>query len=209
MNLILASRSPRRKEILSMLGVPFTVVSADVDEQSELSDPTLLVRELALRKGRATRDLLRVRGELRGNTLILAADTVVAVDGRILGKPSDESEAKQMLRLLSGRTHRVISGIALVSENGECVASEETAVRFSVLSETDIDRYVQSGEPMDKAGAYAVQGLASVFIDGIDGDYFSVVGLPVHRFDELLRQFVGAGIFALRKAENTKKQIAQ
>ena len=109
----------------------------------------------------------------------------------ILGKPKDKDDAKAMLRSLSGKEHRVISGVALLTKDREIAAAEETAVRFSRLSERDVDRYVESGEPMDKAGAYAVQGLASLWIEGIEGDYFSVVGLPVHRLNELSKDFLG------------------
>ena len=196
-NVILASRSPRRREILSMLGVKFEIVSADADESSEITEPALLVRELALRKGRATLELLRSEGRLTENTLVIASDTVVALEGRILGKPADEADAKEMLRSLSGHSHKVVSGIALLTENGEAAAAEETAVRFSVLTEQEIDRYVRSGEPMDKAGAYAIQGGASIWVEGIDGDYHNVVGLPVYRLNRLLEEFLGIGLLDL------------
>ena len=195
--IILASASPRRREILSMLRIPFTVVVANANEDSETRDPVLLVQELALRKGDAVRARLRESGEMHENTLILASDTVVAIDGEILGKPRDEEDARAMLRRLSGKTHKVTSGIALLTDTRAVTAYEETEVRFSVLTEAEIDRYVKSGEPMDKAGAYAVQGLASVWIEGLTGDYFNVVGLPVHRLDLLLREFVGVSLTAL------------
>lgn len=195
--IILASASPRRREILSMLRIPFTVVVANANEDSETRDPVLLVQELALRKGDAVRARLRESGEMHENTLILASDTVVAIDGEILGKPRDEEDARAMLRRLSGKTHKVTSGIALLTDTRAVTAYEETEVRFSVLTEAEIDRYVKSGEPMDKAGAYAVQGLASVWIEGLTGDYFNVVGLPVHRLDLLLREFVGVSLNAL------------
>ena len=186
MRVILASKSPRRREILSMLGVPFSVLSADADETSAINDPEALVRELAARKGRAVRDLLRARGEWDGDTLIIAADTVVAVGGEILGKPRDDADACRMLFLLSGKTHRVVSGVALFRGEREIAESECTAVTFAPLSDKEISSYTASGEPRDKAGAYAVQGLASVFIKKIDGCYFNVVGLPVHRLYRML-----------------------
>lgn len=197
--IILASRSPRRREILSSLGVPFEVISADADESSEITDPALLVCELALRKGRATLDLLRSAGSVDEHTLVIASDTVVAVDGEILGKPADEADAARMLRSLSGRAHTVVSGVALLTRDRETAASESTAVRFSTVSDAEIAAYVASGEPMDKAGAYAIQGHAALWIEGIDGDYFSVVGLPVHRLNELSRAFLGRSLTDLAK----------
>lgn len=195
--IILASRSPRRREILSALGVSFEIVSADADESSEETDPTRLAPALALKKGRATRDLLVKTGKWTEDTVVIAADTVVAVDGRILGKPRDEEEARAMLRSLSGRSHTVVSGIALLTDRGERTAAESTGVSFTALSESDIARYVASGEPMDKAGAYAVQGRAALWINRLDGDYFNVVGLPVHRLNELSRAFLSRDLLDL------------
>ena len=194
MRVILASKSPRRREILGMLGVKFEVLSADADESSDILDPALLVRELALRKGRAVRDLLLKNGEWNADTLIIAADTVVAAEGEILGKPCDDADAARMLRLLSGKGHQVISGVALLSGDREIATSESTDVRFASMTEEEILRYVASGEPSDKAGAYAVQGLASLYIEGLCGDYFNVVGLPVHRLHTLLREFSGLSL---------------
>lgn len=191
MRVILASKSPRRREILTMLGMHFEVMSADADEHSDITDPAALVSELALRKGRAVRDLLQARGEWDGDTLIIAADTVVAVDGEILGKPADSADAARMLRLLSDSTHEVLSGVALLRGDEERVAAEATGVRFARISEDEIAWYVASGEPADKAGAYAVQGLASLFIKGLDGDYFNVVGLPVYRMHTLIKEMLG------------------
>jgi len=197
MKVILASRSPRRREILGMFGIPFTVVSADADESSTQGDPALLVEELALRKGRATRELLMSRGEWDEDTLIIAADTVVAKGETVLGKPADAADAARMLRLLSDSTHRVISGVALLQGEREVTAHDVTSVTFAHMSEEDIARYVATGEPADKAGAYAVQGLAAAFIKGLEGCYFNVVGLPVYRLGELLRAFCGTDLFAL------------
>ena len=197
MRVVLASRSPRRREILTALGVRFDIVSADADESSDITDPSLLVRELALRKGRATRELLRQRGEWNSDTLIIASDTVVAAGDEILGKPADEADAARMLGLLSGTEHRVISGIALLKGEDEIADHDSTAVRFAAMSAAEINWYVKSGEPMDKAGAYAVQGLASIFIQGLDGCYFNVVGLPVHKLNELMTSFLGHGLVQL------------
>lgn len=199
MRVILASKSPRRREILDMLGVKFEILSADADESSDITDPEALVRELALRKGRATRALLEARGEWNDDTLIIASDTVVATDERILGKPRDDADATEMLRALSGKEHRVISGVSLLCGTRECADSDSTAVRFAKMTEAEIAWYVQSGEPRDKAGAYAVQGLASLWIEGLDGDYFNVVGLPVHRLNLLCKHFLGLALNELSK----------
>ena len=197
MRVILASKSPRRREILQMLGVSFEIISADADESSEITDPEALVRELALRKGRATRELLRERGEWNENTLVIASDTVVAVDGRILGKPCDDADAADMLRTLSGSAHRVISGVALLCGERECADLDSTAVRFAPMTEADVAWYVKCGEPMDKAGAYAVQGLASIFIKSLNGCYFNVVGLPVRKMNDVMERFLGHGLVPL------------
>ena len=197
MRVILASKSPRRREILTALGVKFEIVSADADESSPITDPEKLVRELALRKGRATRELLRAKGEWGDDVLVIAADTVVAADRKILGKPHGDAEAAEMLRLLSGHAHTVVSGVALLSGEREAAASESTAVSFARMTEEEIARYVQSGEPRDKAGAYAVQGLASLWISGLQGDYFNVVGLPVYRLNALCKEFLGRSLIDL------------
>lgn len=197
MRVILASKSPRRREILSMLGVKFDIVSADADEHSDITDPAQLVRELSLRKGRAVRELLKAEGTWDEETLIIASDTVVAANGEILGKPQGNDDAARMLRLLSGSAHHVVSGVALLFGEREIADAEKTAVRFAAMSEKDIEWYVKSGEPADKAGAYAVQGLASLFIEGLDGDYFNVVGLPVHRLELLLQEFLHLSLIDL------------
>ena len=177
MPLTLASRSPQRRAILEQLGVRFDVVVPEVEETSE-GDPRGMVVENALRKARA------VAGEL-----VLGADTTVVVDGQIIAKPSDEEDARRMLRLLSGRWHEVLTGVALVrAESGHAlVAHERTRVRFAATSEDEIDWHVRTGDVLDKAGAYAIQGRAALFIEAIDGDYWNVVGLPVRLVYELAR----------------------
>lgn len=180
-----------------MLGVQFEILSADADESSDITDPALLVRELALRKGRATRALLQERGEWNENTLIIASDTVVAIGNEILGKPADDADAVRMLQALSGNEHRVISGVALLCGERELADHDATSVRFAPMTTQEIDWYVQSGEPRDKAGAYAVQGLASLWIRGLEGDYFNVVGLPVYRLNALCKDFLGKSLVAL------------
>ena len=197
MRVILASKSPRRREILASLGVKFEILSADADESSDITAPEALVRELALRKGRAVRELLRARGEWDADTLIIASDTVVAAGERILGKPRDDADAAAMLHLLSDTAHSVISGVALLWDTREVACAECTEVRFSAMTDAEIDWYVQSGEPRDKAGAYAVQGLASMWIKGLVGDYFNVVGLPVHRLNRMLQEHLGKTLTTL------------
>lgn len=190
-DLILASQSPRRREILENLGFSFRIVTSEADETCAERDPRRFVETLALRKANAVYEKMSREGSLSQNTLILAADTVVAAGNEILGKPRDRADADRMLRLLSGTTHHVISGIALLSPNNVAVSSEVTGVRFSPLTESDIALYVASDEPYDKAGAYAVQGMASLWIEGLEGDYFNVVGLPVKRMHDMLRDSFG------------------
>ncbi len=190
MKFILASGSPRRYEILTNLGLTFDVVSPDVDESSDISDPGKLTEELSRRKGLAAFESLGCPSD----TVIISSDTVVAIDGEILGKPRDLDDAARMLRLLSGREHDVISGIC-VTLNGRAVASHEvTKVIFDELSDADVETAVTLGEPLDKAGAYAVQGTASLFISGLRGDYFNVVGLPVNRLVKTLKTEFGINI---------------
>ena len=171
--IILASASPRRREILTTLGIPFRVVVSDADETLAAGiAPAEAVETLAARKAAAVAALCGA------DETILAADTVVAIDGEILGKPADEADAASMLRRLSGRAHTVYTGVALRRGGELRVAHEATRVRFAALTEADIASYIATGEPMDKAGAYAIQGRAARFIEGIEGDYFNVVGLP-------------------------------
>lgn len=184
MKFILASKSPRRREILSELGLKFEILTADTDETCTLTDPRKYVEELSLRKGSAIID------KIDSDTIIIASDTIVVCNGEILGKPRDRSDAKRMLDMLSNSKHDVISGIALISKSKAVTASETTHVFFDTMTEADKKIYLNSSEPYDKAGAYAIQGLASMWIKGIDGDYFNVVGLPVKRLrDTLLKEF--------------------
>jgi len=164
----LASRSPQRRAILEQLGVEFEVVPADVEETTK-GDPPAVVVENALRKARA------VHGER-----VLGMDTEVVLDGRVYGKPADESEAETFLRRLSGRTHEVWSGIALRTQSGdERTSTACTRVTFRRLEQPDIDWYVASGEWRERAGGYAIQGKGAALVESIDGDYWNVVGLPV------------------------------
>ncbi|MDT4952292.1 MAG: nucleoside triphosphate pyrophosphatase [Acidobacteriota bacterium] len=172
----LASGSPRRAEILRAVGWPFEAIPMDVDEKLLAGESALtMVERLALDKAQAA-------ARVCSQGLVLGADTTVVVDSEILAKPEDERDARRMLRLLSGRWHDVLTGVALVragNDNASLVAHERTQVRFSVMSDEEIEWYVQSGEPVDKAGAYAVQGRAALFIEEIRGDYWNIVGLPI------------------------------
>jgi septum formation protein len=182
--LILASASPRRAEILRAVGWPFETCVADVDESVKRDEtPVQYVERLAREKAMFV-------AERRLCGLVLGADTVVVVESEMLGKPRDEEDARRMLRKLSGRWHDVLTGIALVrAENKRSlVAHERTRVLFAEMSEEEIAWYVATGEPMDKAGAYAVQGRAALFISKLDGDYWNVVGLPLRSVYRLLRE---------------------
>ena len=194
---ILGSASPRRREILSHLGVRFTVCVADVDEQSDERDGPTLVEQLSRRKALAVREQRRREGQPCDgrDEVIIACDTVVLDgEGRILGKPRDAEQAAQMLRSLSDRTHSVVSGVTVCRGDEVYSAHEITRVRFAALSESIIKRYVDSGNPLDKAGAYGIQDTASLWIRGIEGDYFNVVGLPVHRLETLLNERFGLSL---------------
>jgi septum formation protein len=179
--LILASQSPRRRELLERAGIPFRVSVAGVPEYPAAGESG---REYVLRLSREK--AFAVEGEL-----VLGADTVVVVDGEILEKPADEDHARGMLKKLSGRGHQVFTGICLRSGSGVQQEVCETQVYFTNLTADEIDTYVTSGEPMDKAGAYGVQGLASKFVHRIEGDYLNVVGLPVALVYSMLKR-VGA-----------------
>ena len=182
MELILASGSPRRLELLRQIGLePRVAVSRGEEEKNDVT-PEQLVRTNALNKGR------EVRERLGDRVPILAADTVVALDGEILGKPRDRAEAARMLRKLSGRTHRVLTGMALFFQGQVRTHVETTKVEFSPLSEKDIAWYIATGEPLDKAGAYGIQGKAALFIPSIQGSYTNVVGLPLAPLKKLFAE---------------------
>lgn len=181
--IVLASNSPRRQELLRQIGVSFQVVPSQVDEVlTDAVPPAKLAETLALAKAR------EVAGRCPG-ALVLGADTVVVVAGEVLGKPADAADAMRMLRLLAGREHQVITGVALIQGAREEISSEVTTVHFQTVSDETLARYVATGEPVDKAGAYAIQGMAAVMIRGIEGDYFNVVGLPLSRVVQMLSQF--------------------
>jgi len=180
--LVLASASPRRQELLRNAGITFEVQPAHIPEDPLPGEPAKACAErLARAKALAV-------ARQRPHDCVLGADTVVVVDGQLLGKPSDAADATRMLRMLSGREHQVITGVCLVVNGQPSVASETTLVTVSEVSDKDITDYVASGEPMDKAGAYAIQGIASRWIPRIEGDYSNVVGLPVALVWRMIRQ---------------------
>jgi septum formation protein len=180
--LVLASASPRRSELLRNAVIAFEVQPAHVEEAPL---PGELAQALAERLAREKAMAVAAK---RAKDIVLGADTVVVIDGEILGKPADAADAARMLRLLSGRRHEVITGVCLVAGGQWSVASETTSVTMSEISEKEIAEYVATGEPMDKAGAYAIQGIASRWIPRIEGDYSNVVGLPVALVWRMLQQ---------------------
>ncbi len=180
---VLASASPRRRELLTQIGLTFDVEAAEIDETPQLAEnPVRYVERLAHHKAAAV--FARRRDQSR--LVVLGADTTVLCDGQMLGKPRDEADAARILRLLSGKTHQVITGIALVTATALQVAAEVTEVRMIGLTDQQIADYIAFGEPMGKAGAYAIQGRAARFIPRIEGCYFNVVGLPLARLSAML-----------------------
>lgn len=173
-HIILASASPRRKEILELADLKFDVMPSDAQEITTKTAPNEVVMELASIKAK---DIYK---KSEKQSMVVGADTVVAYQGQILGKPADEADAKRMLTMLSGQTHEVYTGVCVI-EDGKTFY-EETKVTFYEISDEQIDRYIKTGEPMDKAGSYGIQGKAAVFIKGIEGDYYNVVGFPIARF---------------------------
>lgn len=196
MKYILASASPRRKEILSNLGLDFTVLVADADETCDIDDPGERVEFISLKKCLAARDRLIAKGmdPADAETVIIASDTLVTLDGEFLGKPRDEDDAIRMIDLLEGRTHTVASGIAVWHKGRTVTAHELTGVSFAPMSPAEIRAYVATGESFGKAGGYAIQGHAARYVTGIHGDYFNVVGLPVRRLYETLRMVFGISL---------------
>ena len=171
--LILASASPRRRELLELITTEFTVITSDVDETLPPgTHPRKTVEELALRKAKAV-------ARNHPEDTVIGADTVVVLEDAILGKPQDSRDARRMLKQLSGRQHLVYTGVAVLSPREVQVFSEETQVRFLPLTDRQIDMYIETGEPFDKAGAYGIQGRGALFITGIQGDYYNVMGLPI------------------------------
>lgn len=188
LKIVLASASPRREKLLNQINLDFEIRSTALEEK-KTGDPIRAVRQAALAKAST------VVKECR-DALVIAADTVVAVDNKILEKPRDSSEASKMLKILSGRIHRVITGLALVDSSGkQRVDHEITKVYFRELSNREISSYVESGEPMDKAGAYGIQGQGALLVERIEGCYFNVVGLPLFKLGLMMKEF-GVDVFS-------------
>lgn len=181
MELILASQSPRRKELLGLFHIPFIVRVADVDEYMNCALPveTEVARVSRLKAEAVTREY---------EDVVVAADTVVVCDGQILGKPRDEADAFRMLRLLSGRDHQVMTGMCVLRGDRVVTHTEVTDIHFRPLTDRQIADYIRTGEPMDKAGSYGIQGGAALFAEAIRGDYYNVVGLPVCRLGQILEE---------------------
>jgi len=181
MQLILASQSPRRKELLGLFHIPFTVRIADIDETM---DPAAPAFDEVARLSRAKAEAIpREPGDV-----VVAADTVVVCGGQVLGKPRDEEDALRMLRMLSGRDHQVMTGMTVLRGSRAVTVTEVSDIHFRPLSDREILAYIRTGEPMDKAGAYGIQGGAALFAEKLVGDYYNVMGLPVCRLSLLLRQ---------------------
>ena len=185
--IVLASGSPRRKEILEQAGVKFQVIPSQKEEQITSTDPEEVVKELALCKAQDIAD------SLTGNIIVIGADTVVVNAGNILGKPSDELDAVNMIMNLQGHSHNVYTGVCIIvnTENQEtqiCQFAENTKVMVADIEKEEAMSYVLTGEPMDKAGAYAIQGKFAKYICGIEGDYYNVVGFPIARFREKMKK---------------------
>lgn len=203
--IILASASPRRKELLEQIGLEFEICPAKGEEIITKTIPEEVVMELSKQKAEEIAYMVTAYNETHKDIttptdiLVIGADTVVAYNGQILGKPKDEEDAKRMLSMLSGNTHSVYTGVTLClidksGKAGEIVFAEKTDVTIFPISEEEIDRYVSTGEPMDKAGSYAIQGKSAIFIEKIDGDYNNVVGLPITRIYQKLKA-VGIDIY--------------
>lgn len=198
MKVILASKSPRRKEILEQMGMEFEILPAAGEEVIADTDPSKVVEALSKQKAEeAARKFMGGSEPMLMDSsepvLVIGADTVVAQDGKILGKPADEADAARMLRELQGREHSVFTGVTLIRIAGEGIRrrktfSEETKVSFYPMSEEEIEAYIATGEPMDKAGAYGIQGKAFIYVKGITGDYYNVVGLPAARIYQEMRK---------------------
>lgn len=182
--IILASGSPRRRELLSLLGLPFEVIASDADESTPPDfTPEMIVRSLALRKAEAV-----VSAAGGKNAIVVGSDTIVVLDDKVLGKPVDEQDSRVMLKMLQGRTHQVYTGVACIGlpEGKSLVEHRVTSVTMRALREEEISAYIATGEPVDKAGSYAIQGLGATLVEEINGCYFNVVGLPLSLLSDML-----------------------
>lgn len=182
--IILASASPRRRELLNQIGIDFEVITSNCDEIITSTDPADVVQELSYQKA------MDVYNRTDGDRIVIGADTIVYADGQILGKPADVNECRKMLELIQGKIHYVYTGVTIIEDNTTPVIksfAESTAVKVYPMSNKEIDDYIATKDPMDKAGSYGIQGYFARFIEGIDGDYNNVVGMPVGRLYQLLK----------------------
>lgn len=192
--IILASGSPRRKEILSELGAEIKIITADVDENSNETDPEKLAQELAQKKGLAVYQKLLAQNALELSCPIISADTIVFCDDEIMGKPKDRADAYRMLKKLSGKAHTVTTGICIVKDGIPHSSFSTTKVFVDTLTDDEINAYIDSGDPFDKAGSYGIQGIFSKHVSKIEGCYFNVVGLPVNALSKLFMNVMGVGL---------------
>ena len=184
MKIILASKSPRRKELMELLKVPFEIIVSDIDETIDYDNDLIKeIEKLSFRKADAVY-------QSNKDALVIGSDTIVKIDNIALGKPASLEEAKEMLRELSGRTHEVVTGVSIIKDDKAETFSSVSEVTFYPLSEEEIDEYVLTNEPMDKAGSYAIQGDAAKFIRSIEGDYYTIVGLPVAELYHRLKKYL-------------------
>lgn len=204
--IILASASPRRKELLEQIGISFEICPAKGEERITKSVPHEVVEELASQKAVEVASMVRTYEETHqelvtpSDLMVIGADTIVSCGGQILGKPKDEHDASRMLKLLSGGTHQVYTGVSIVlldasGKAGQVTFHEKTDVTMRAMSEEEIRRYVATGEPMDKAGAYGVQSLGALLVERIDGDFYNVMGLPVEKLGQCLTKHFGVRFF--------------
>ena len=182
--IILASKSPRRKQLLELLGYPFEIIVSDIDEKIDSNNDLVKeIEKLSYQKAYAVfKD--------HQDKMVIGADTIVKIDNEILGKPKDEQQAKVMLQKLSNNTHEVVTGVTILTNDSKETFSSITSVKFCKLSEEEIEEYIKTKEPMDKAGAYAIQGYGAKFIEKIDGDYYTVMGLPISKLYHKLQKYI-------------------
>ncbi|TVY11901.1 Maf family protein [Paenibacillus cremeus] len=195
--LILASSSPRRQELIRSLKLPYTILASDVDETTEPGlTPAQIVEELSSRKAQAVYERCKVEARDEYKGVVIGSDTIVVLEGEVLGKPADEADAFRMLKALQGRAHEVYSGVALIDTEtgGRLVAHSTTGVVMKQLDDEQIRRYIATREPMDKAGSYGIQGLGATIVERLEGDYFTVVGLPMSLLSEMLGS-MGIAVF--------------
>lgn len=188
MRIILASQSPRRRELLEMLGYPFEVKVSEAEEKITSTNPAQVTEELSCQKAETVAEMIQ-------EGLVIGADTVVSQDNKILGKPMDRQDAREMIQILQGRNHKVYTGVTVIERKAgrevrRVTFSEETIVKVASMTSKEVEQYISLPEPYDKAGGYGIQGTFAKYIQGIEGDYFNVVGLPIHRLYKVLKELI-------------------